>query len=105
MHNIGDYVIYPLTIPKAGTYNISLNYKLSKSARGGCQWYVSEDNENYETIGSSFNQSTTSTEKMITVDLGAFTFKTIGKKYFKMVLNDSSTGTNLSTNYLSITLK
>ena len=107
MNAVGDYVVYKLEIPSAGTYNISLNYKLSKSSRGECGWAVSEDNINYTDIGKPFSQATTGTEKMETLNMGDYTFHTSGTKYFKMSLTavSSNGGKNLSTNYLKLTLQ
>ena len=107
MNAVGDYVVYKLEIPSAGTYNISLNYKLSKSSRGECGWAVSEDNINYTDIGKPFSQATTGAEKMETLNMGDYTFHTSGTKYFKMSLTavSSNGGKNLSTNYLKLTLQ
>lgn len=107
MPTVGDYVIYKLEIPSAGTYNISLNYKLSKGSRGECRWAISEDQINYVNVGDSFSQATTGNEKMENVDLGNYTFRTSGTKYFKMSLTSTSLngGKNLSTNYIKLTLQ
>lgn len=107
MTAVGDYVVYKLEIPSAGTYGISLNYKLSKSSRGECGWAVSEDNIHYTDIGQPFSQATTGNEKMESLHMGTYTFHTSGIKYFKMSLTavSSNGGKNLSTNYLKLTLQ
>lgn len=104
MKDIADYVIYQLEIPTAGTYNVSVRFKLSTGNRGTCQWSVIENRVETQ-IGAPYLQAASS-ESMKTIDLGNYTFSSPGVKQFKMKLvSGITTGKNLSTDYLTLTLQ
>lgn len=104
MKEMGDYVIYQLEVPTAGSYNLSVRFKMSTGNRGTSQWSVIENG--VETlIGSPYLQAASS-ESMKTIDLGTYTFSSPGVKQFKMKLvQGASSGKNLSTDYLTLTIK
>jgi len=104
MKNTGDYIIYNIEIPMAGTYNVSVKFKLSTGSRGTSQWSVIENG--VETLlGTSYLQAAT-VESMKVVELGNFSFTTPGIKQFKMKLvTGTTTGKNLSTDNLTLTIQ
>jgi len=104
MKNIGDFITYHLEIPMAGTYTVSVKFKLSTGSRGTSQWSVI-DNGVESTIGLSYLQAST-TESMKTLVLGDYYFNAPGIKQFKMKLVSGTTsGKNLSSDNLILTIQ
>lgn len=108
MTALNDYVIYHLPIPEAGEYEVSVNYKVSKSGRGKAQLYVvNADNEDVP-LGNAFDQSTVDKEEMRTLDLGTIQAADSGVIPIKMELVGSGVSGNglvLSLNYIVLSKK
>ncbi|TDF94443.1 S-layer homology domain-containing protein [Paenibacillus piri] len=69
----GEWIEFNVTIPLAGTYNVSYQYKTNASGRATVQAYV-----NGEAKGSPVNQNNTTANLYIPVDLGQITFAAAG---------------------------
>ncbi len=108
MTAIGDYVIYNMSIPFAGEYNVTLNYKLSNTNRGSAQFYYVKEDGTEVALGQPVNESTSGNERMETVDLGTCKIEKAGKLRIKMELVDgglSGNGKYIGGNYIVFTKK
>ena len=106
MTEVGDYVVYNMSIPFAGNYNISLNYKLSQTNRGSAQFYYVKEDGTEVALGQPVNQSTSGSERMVTTDLGTYKIEKAGKLRIKMKLVDggiSGSGKYIGGNYIIFT--
>ncbi|MDD3079714.1 MAG: hypothetical protein PHH37_11520 [Paludibacter sp.] len=99
---VGDSVIYKMTLPFAGQYNVKINYKISLSSRGVAQFSYVDSSGKQTLLGGTQNQATTSTETMTTFDAGNITVNTAGTVKIVMKLVGGS-GTWLSGNYIIFT--
>lgn len=102
MTAVGDYVIYTLPLPVTGTYKMTLNYKTSKSSRGIAEFFIMNA-DGTETSFAKTDQSTTQTEKMVTLEAGTYPLTEQGKLRIKMKLV-GGTGKLIGANYLKVEL-
>lgn len=102
MKAVGDYVTYSFPMPVGGTWNFKLNYKLSKSSRGTARFSIVRADGSEEVLGADIDESTTSTEKMLTADLGNHVVEA-GTLRFRMRLIGG--GKLIGFNYLQLTKK
>lgn len=103
MTKVGDYVIYTMPGITSGRYQISLNYKLSRTKRGNAQFYLVNANGSQTALGTSIDESTTGSEKMQTVDLGTYDIAESDTLKIKMELvggGNSGSGTYIGANYI-----
>lgn len=99
MTAIGDYVIYSLPLPLTGRYRLTLNYKTSKSSRGTAEFLILNA-DGTETSFAKVNQSTATTEKMVTLAAGTYPLTEEGRLRIKMKL--TAGGLLIGANYLKI---
>lgn len=106
MTAINDYVIYNMSIPFAGQYKVTIDYKVSKTNRGEAQFYYVDANGVEVALGGVQNQSTTGSEVMNNVDLGTINVTTAGTIKIKMKLvggGTSGSGKYIGGNYIIFT--
>lgn len=106
MTALNDYVIYNMSIPFPGKYNVTVNYKVSKTNRGEAQFYYVNPQGAEVALGASQNQSTTGTEVMRTIDLGTIDVAAAGTLKIKMKLvggGVSGSGKYIGGNYIIFT--
>lgn len=96
MTAVGDYVVYNLPAITPGRYEVSLNYKLSQTNRGKAQFYI-----NGTAIGEPVDESTSGSEKMVAVDLGACDIQNSEPIQLKMELVGG--GMYIGANYIVFT--
>lgn len=99
MTAIGDYVIYTLPLPMPGRYEVTLNYKTSKSSRGTARFSFL-DASDAETKFAQVDESTTTDEKMITLNAGTYDLTEQGRVRIKMQL--VSGGKLIGANYIKL---
>lgn len=102
MTAVGDYVIYNLPLPMPGRYQITLNYKTSKSSRGTAEFLIMNA-DGTETSFARVDESTTDTEKMITMQAGTYALTEEGRLRIKMKLVGGG-GKLIGANYIKIQL-
>lgn len=106
MKDVGDYVIYKMSLPIPGRYDVSLNYKLSNTNRGTVQFYYVNDDAIETALGGPIDESTYESEKMVTVNLGSINVINAGPVLIKMQLTGggkSGTGRYIGANYIIFT--
>jgi hypothetical protein len=98
---VGDYVIYTLNVPKAGTYNIKVGV-IETFNRG--KWQLSINGTNQGPVEDEY----VSTQATATFDLGTATIGSSGPKSFKFLIvgkNAQSTGYRAEFQYITLTPK
>ncbi len=108
MTAINDYVIYNMSIPFVGRYDVAVNYKVSKTSRGEAQFYYVDSQGNEIALGGIQNESTTGAEMMRTFDAGTINVTTAGLIKIKMKLvggGVSGSGKYIGANYVTFTKK
>lgn len=100
MTAVGDYVIYTFPLPMTGRYQVTLNYKTSKSSRGEAEFFFLNA-DGTETSFARMNQSTTTSEKMVTLNAGTYALTEEGRLRVKMQLV-GGTGKLIGANYLKL---
>ena len=100
MTAVGDYVIYTFPLPMTGRYQVTLNYKTSKSSRGEAEFFFLNA-DGSETSFARVNQSTTSSEKMVTLNAGTHALTEEGRLRVKMQLV-GGTGKLIGANYIKL---
>lgn len=106
MTTLNDYVIYNMSIPFAGKYEVTIDYKVSQTNRGEAQFYYVDSQGVQTKLGGVQNQSTTGNEVMRTIDVGTIDVKAGGPIKIKMELAGyglSGGGKYIGGNYIKFT--
>ena len=97
-------IIKPLD--RARYPELRFNYKLSQTNRGSAQFYYVKEDGTEVALGQPVNQSTSGSERMVTIDLGTYKIEKAGKLRIKMKLVDggiSGSGKYIGGNYIIFT--
>ena len=96
MTAVGDHVTYRLPALIPANYKVSINYKLSQSNRGKAQFYI-----NGTAIGEPVDESTTGSERMVTVELG--TYEVTDSEPIELKMELVGGGMYIGANYIVFT--